>query len=359
MDKKTELMLTLGVKLTDADVEVIKEGYRQVYDRPEEYTDDKLVDLICAELGKEVPKTLKEIFGQVDGVDITRSDYYDTIAWGRVGDNLVYALRVMNQFASGAISATRDSEQGRIAVYIKNKLNVLVVVFDGIRSKNDMPFIPGYSLLYLTDWSDVAAHEFFVPFMRAGKGYNPVMWIDFTATEKGGTSQAFQSLEEGWVDWAFVMDAKKLDGAYAAFKSAYPGINLESDPNPECNRLVRLSYDGTTVIYNRNSLSYSGNITDEECLFPFYHLVCRRHGFDKTEINAVPCLSGGLWEDFYFAEKSVVQDVPTEEQPQPVKTVIKDTDVDNKELGNGNKKSIIGRMLDNASSDYKQVDIKR
>ena len=377
MEQKRRIEDVLGVHIHDEQLAYIMQYYRQFYSEPESFAGDGLVDLIMEDLKIKKPTNLKDILNQVEGMDIKHLDPYNSLALGKYKDTPVYAMFAtgseVEKVAGYPNVESRPSDQSKeelfaIGFLANDKKSAIILVMSGeaIDAVNtpEQNAILGYTGIFtmpLIDYDVKDLHTYYVPFVASGQGRNPVMWINHNADDSHIASIIFEELSNKWQDWGTVIYADNIKDAYNELKLNYPGVDL--DTALDVDRYLSGRHFGRNIIYNRNHLAYNGNIASAMAMLPWsISNILKKEADDGSNVadNVYNCINGAEeWDSFKYyilgtnaANKTVI----TEENAKPSNS---QTASDGRERGDGSARSPIGKMFNNASSDYKQVDINK
>lgn len=388
MDIKERITAILRIPVTDAQVETIRQNYRQFYDAPEDFARDGLITIILDDLGLSRPNGLYALLNQkVDGMDLKHADTIYSLMWGKYKDVPVYVVPVFDDAGVEALrqlgeetgtSMTNDadtlfaevafSDDGEAAVVIVRSGQAIDAVGEPQFTISDsLPgFTKGYMRRLFTRYPDVLS-TYYVPFIASGNGRNPVMWIEHVSGHISGNDLG-DRLASWYQDTKVGVYEDHMKEMYKDIKADFPAIDLQNDD--PLDRYRMFSYAGKySIMYNRNHLAYNGNIAYSECLLPY--LVCCMIEIDRLETNLYDVVRGNYgveWKDLYFRRLSEQDEA---EHRTAIDSASDRGDVTNSDgndprpqvgtmnasdgRGDGTRKSPLGKMFDNASSDYKQV----
>lgn len=379
MGIKERIESVLGVRIHDEQVDFIKTYYGQFYNNPEEFRGDGLVSVILEDLGIQVKNDPISAASMVDGINLKHCDAYATLAWGFYKEHPIYAVAVEGFEVQALKELSTDMELNRVdssssvpvatvAISDDDKSAIVFVqALCDIKAIGELPFtickIPGYSKGCMSrlfiNGKRTFLETFYVPFVNVGSGRNPVLWRIHKSVSGA------ECVDNELLDELF----KKInlaDGVYEEdFRSVrlnleykYPGIDLETQ---EEKRYVVLKGAKGQLIFNQNAIPGKSNIHTQEMLVPW--AVDIYDGCDGAETNLHSIINGTLeWSDLYFripAAGAVARSNDNTEESEQASTVVRNRPevglVNASDgRGEGTRKTPLGKMLDNATSDYKQ-----
>lgn len=316
MAEVAKLEKVLGVRLQSENVEFIQQNYDAFYKDPLSFIGDKLVDMILEDLDLKVPTGLEDIISMVPGMDVKHTDTYGTLAWGNYKGSPMYALLITGSAVRtlketlrtdmfmrdlpgstlvATIAASHDEE--RAVVFVQERGDLAAI--------GDLPFticdIPGFEkvamLPVFSPEAGVTVAQFYVPFVQAGKGRNPVMWTNLADPIQGSDKSLFEHLNNG-LDFESGIDSEAFKAVKLNIGNYYPSVDLDKDSD---ERYQVLDCWGSQLIYNRNALAYSGNIHTQNALLPWAIACMVSYGSDGVHTNMYDVVSGTYeWEDLFF-----------------------------------------------------------
>lgn len=376
MMSKQKIEHVLGVQITDEQLAHIMQYYREFYSDPESFVNDGLVDLILDDFKLKKPANIKDILNQADGMEIRRVDPFNSLAWGKYKDKPVYGMFVTGSEVDEVVNypkvESRPSNQFKeelfaIGFVAIDKKSAIILVMDGESidsvSVPDVYGIPGYTCIFtvpLIDYEVKALHTFYVPFDNGANGRTPVMWISHNEAEITSSSDILNTLSERWQDWGTITHADDIKKAYQELHATFPSVDREAMGDEA--RYVGLALKGYTLVYNRNRLAYADDKFTVKTMLPWIVV----NILDKIEKDGshvkediYNCLAGtSEWNNFsYYINKrgDTARAESTSVAPENRKVII----TEGNSRGDGSAKSPIGKMFNNASSDYKQVDVNK
>lgn len=399
MAEVAKLEKVLGVRLQSENVEFIQHNYSAFYEDPESFIGDKLVDMILEDLGLTAPTGLEGIISMVPGMDVKHTDTYGTLAWGNYKGSPMYAMLVtgsavralketlstdmnMRDLPGSALVATiaASHDEERAVVFVQERGDIAAI--------GDLPFticdIPGFEkVAMLPVFSSLTTAQFYVPFVQAGKGRNPVMWTNLCDSVKYSDKSLFEHLNNGF-DFESGIDADAFKTIKLNLGNYYPSVDLERE---SAERYQPLDCWGSQLIYNRNALAYSGNIHTQNALLPWAIACMVSYGSDGVHTNMYDVVDGTYeWEDLFFRfsdgktdpvetghpnmedvmETRVIAGIRTmgtKEKLDAHEANIKASDIDPDEVFGGKKleksgaTTRLGKALANATGSYEQEDL--
>ena len=376
MISKQEIEHVLGVRITDEQLAHIMQYYREFYSNPESFVNDGLVDLILDDFKVKKPTNIKDILNQADGMEIRHLDPYNSLAWGKYKGVPIYAMFVtgseVEKVAGYPNVESRPSDQSKdelfaIGFISNDKKSAIVLVMSRpaaiavtIPEQNAIPGYTGIFTMPLIDYEVKPLHTFYVPFDNGANGRTPVMWVSHNEAEITSSSDILNTLSERWQDWGTITHADDIKKAYQELHATFPSVDREAMGDEA--RYVGLALKGHTLVYNRNRLAYADDKFTVKTMLPWIVV----NILDKIEKDGshvkediYNCLAGvGEWNDFSYYINKRGDAARTESTPitqESRKVII----TEGNSRGDGSAKSPIGKMFNNASSDYKQVDVNK
>lgn len=381
MDIKARITEVLRVPVTAAQAEVIKQNYPNFYESPESFIGDDFLPVIMDDIEVSRASSLKDLMNTVAGMSIEHSDPLHTLLWGSYKDTFLYAVPVNGQAVEelrkfdtemGMGNAGKDELVAEVMFSNDNEAALVVVrSCEAIHAVGELPFtiseaMPGYvkgfsRRLFHGALPDALA-TYYVPFIPSGNGKLPVMWVDHATGHITGDDFGNELAGEHQ-DIKVGVYEEHFKDMYDAIKVKYPSVDLNADSK---NRYTMFSHGQYNFIYNRNHLAYNGNLHKSRCIMPL--IVTFMLDIDQLQTNVADVVCGLQdWSSLYYRRVS-----ESDRVDHRVETVGYDAEHNSEvaatargeksayqdtadERGEGNRKSVLGKMFDNATSDYKQV----
>lgn len=370
---KDRIEHVLGTKIHDEQVQYIQTYYSSFYENPEEFVGDNLLTMIREDLNISEPKNILEYVKALSGTSNLHMDSYETLAWGRYHDQDFYALMVKdvadlewihncetdmfidkNSSDDTLICTTAIAEDGKSAV-------VFVQTRAAIAAIGELPFtvcqVPGYHKgnIFRLFSGDIISAQFYVPFIPANTGRNPILWKDHTGSAPSSNT-TLGELWESETDPSVVVDSDTIKIVYGKMKQIIGKADLEIGED----RYEALGFCGCNMIYNRNHLAYNGNLSAACAMAACVAIDIQ--GLDNVCTNLYEVGNNGTteaWDMLFYSTKSGSSDVTSSKAPGNLEyghvTESGAIGQIGRDRGEGNAKTTLGKLFQNASSDYKQV----
>lgn len=362
MNAKERMESVLGVRLTESQSEQIRKYYSQFYERPEDFVRDNLISIIIDDIGLKIPTKLMDICNMATGMDMRKSDTHDSLAWGKMRDCPVYAFRVSSSEADkleaemvsiGTVGYNDNQEMYAVRLYrVDEDYDAIAIVMRrcDVDVTGDL-VIPGYKLVASAVVSPQPGYvgvlsTYYVPFNNVNNGMVPVMWVDHSGASYTWDDNTLPNIADTYQDVKVGVVDDDIKEMFTNLKGTYP------NDDSGVAAYVGLGYHGNHIIYRRNHMAYAGNVASAKAMVPFLSLCMMETENVQTSLHEV--LSGKLeWADLFFKQGSVQSDV-TQETKESVHPAVGPMNATS-DRGDGNRRSPIGKLFDNASSDYRQV----
>lgn len=380
--KRRSLEEVLRVPLTDDQAEHIATYYRQFFDNPEGYMRDSLVDVILDDLDLGRLRLLPALMNEVDGMHITKFGPHSSIVWGTYKEQPIYAIPVNNQEIIASLREFDTEMIGQNAqpdelvaevMFSKDGEAALIVVrsVEAMHAVGELPFtitdgMPGYEKGFMRRLVSGSLPDllsiFYVCFVAAGKGSNPVLWPNLVNQTFVGADDEMDSIVERETDMQVGIFNDHIQAINESIKTRYPHVDMESHEADD--KYHYLSYGHKyNLVYNSNTLAYNGNVSSAKRLFPLLAMISMVQGATVSNAPAV-VMGASEWNELYFSSKEVAPEETVHQQASQVLTPEMNQMLDNignnlghqsRQRGQGTATSPIGKLLQNASSDYEQV----
>ena len=378
MDIKERIEAILGSHITDEQLGLVQRDYKSFYEEPEAYVNAGIIDVICDDLNLPHPSQkldIQELCNKVPSINMKHKDPYNSLAWGTYKDHPVYAMLVTGQNELEALGSLKDEVVAgcsdddlvmQVAVSSTGDSAIVVVMsYADEKALGVMPLsevcVPGYEKtiirpLFVEDQPSIA-WTYFVPFVKSGTGRNPVMWVMHTESKATSKNDVLDRAVDKYQDFIVGVDEDNIKDAYSELKTLLPGVDLESASAEE--RYIPLQCGDEVIVYNRNHLAYNGNLASTEAMMPWISLqVLSMESYDGNVADVARGNDFAVRSVFYrnghgqpnlSAKSREVSDVGSISRAEvgPVNA--------SRQRGEGAARTPLGKMLQNASSDYMQV----
>lgn len=378
----------LGVRLQEERVEFIQQNYSAFYQDPESFIGDGLVDMILEDIGLKKPESLMEILEAVPGMDVKHTDTKGTLAWGNFKGELMYALyatdaRARDLATLQSVDISGLPSEALVAVVVRSYdgyQGVIIVQergsIDNIGGSPETLYdIPGFEILavfpvfnetYMLD-----SAQFYVPFMKAGNGRNPVMWLSFVSEHLPDADEGLIKKINDGCDFEMGVDVDSFKDLKLNLGNYYPAVDLETQRS---ERYKALDGCNQQLVYNRNALAYSGNIHTPDAMLP-WAVDCMLAWSSKGNVdtNMYEVATGKFeWDDIYFDLLTGEAKSGNGSQPNTEATKVDEpgskvfdsefnrdhlTGPQGKELGKSGATTRLGKALANATGSYQQESL--
>lgn len=371
MEKKESIEKVLGAKVSDQNMADIKTYYKAFYENPEEYAGDALVELILQDLGIESTKApvgnVLNIVNTIPGMDIRHIDKEETLAWGTYNNAPVYVViaedvHVRNLMESCGKSIPTDglNPTEPVVVVMHSDVNdtAIVIVMDK-EVEADIPVIHGFTKvctrpMFLSNDIDELA-EYYVPFVPSGNGRNPVMWISHRGHAIEGAEPVFLNEKfEYYQDLDVGTDEDHIKKVYEQLKTYYPGVDLDTEAD---DRYAAMRISLNTVIYNRNHLAFNGNVPSTKALLPAVISIVR--GTEDVKSTVYDAVHTDNWHQVFYVKMNEGEETKETKSPANGMPSTPGMSYEGRQLGQSQATTRLGKLMDNATGSYEQVDVNK
>lgn len=285
--KLSQLEGVLKAELTKENVEHIKVFWRAFYESPEDFQNDKVIELICQDLGLEYNDKelygMKSIFKEMPRITNLHHSVTGDVVWGKCNGIHFYAKKLTNDISiSRVANFTLDELKGKwskpslFVLYYKDdsSCDSVHIVFnsedlsghDGI---TEFDFeLSGYTYKGMYVINDKYAHQMlkhianiYIPFAKgANDSRIPIVWLNTTDTTSLSLSTNYEcDLDVDWFTEGFNKD--QFYKFCQSVTEVLPSVDLEDRPNDRYATIELINLYSTIAVYNRNHKAYHGNVT--------------------------------------------------------------------------------------------------
>lgn len=273
------LQEVLRATLSDDNVDYLKEYWRAFYNNPEDFRDDRIIDLIVDDMGltQFAEKENEDMafnwksFMELNVGLVTKTTTDNTMAYNNNGTYVRHIDKVFNVKGNGVKASGVPYNYGVWCDDIEGTL--IVAIPDGIdvNAENIIPANDGsmYNFVgYIVPSENISAKQVellsyaYVPFTDGpNESKIPVMW---RTVGSDGVGIAVDTLMEHFKGTSEFKDCMK---SFAEFLcDRFPSVDLKEDKSQRYVKVTLKFAEGSiaTFVYNRNHIAYNGNMNGED-----------------------------------------------------------------------------------------------
>lgn len=285
--KLSQLEGVLRTELSRENVEHIKVFWRAFYESPWDFTNDKIIGLICQDLGLEYDDkelcSMKNIFKETPSLTNLHYTITGDAVWGKCRGVHFYAKKCEYDYHKANYESctidelkSKTKSKSLFVLHFKNDVtgHGIHLVFNsedlnGTCGITEFDFlIGGYNYLGMYVVNDTTAPKMmkhvaniYIPFAKgANDSRIPIIWLNTAETTSLSLSTNYEcDFDVDWFTGGFNKD--KFYKFCQSIVEVLPSVDLENRPDDRYATIELINLFGTIAVYNRNHKAYHGNVT--------------------------------------------------------------------------------------------------